>query len=35
MSRVRHEGPVIVGAGLAGLSAALEAAQVGARALGV
>ncbi|HAF82045.1 MAG TPA: L-aspartate oxidase, partial [Brevundimonas sp.] len=33
MSRMRHEGPVIVGAGLAGLSAALEAAQVGARVL--
>lgn len=33
MSRMRHEGPVIVGAGLAGLSAALEAAQAGARVL--
>ncbi|WP_336969726.1 L-aspartate oxidase [Brevundimonas aurantiaca] len=33
MSRMRHEGPVIVGAGLAGLSAALEAARAGARVL--
>ena len=33
MSRIRHDGPLIVGAGLAGLSAALEAARAGARAL--
>ena len=33
MSRIRHDGPLIVGAGLAGLSAALEAARAGARVL--
>lgn len=33
MSRMRHHGPLIVGGGLAGLSAALEAAQAGARVL--
>ncbi|WP_292229001.1 FAD-dependent oxidoreductase, partial [Brevundimonas sp.] len=33
MSRVRHDGPLVVGAGLAGLSAALEAAKTGAKVL--
>lgn len=33
MNRTRHDGPLIVGAGLAGLSAALEAAKAGARVL--
>lgn len=33
MSRMRHHGPLIVGGGLAGLSAALEAARAGARVL--
>ena len=33
MNRIRHDGPLIVGAGLAGLSAALEAAKAGARVL--
>lgn len=33
MSRTRHDGPLIVGGGLAGLSAALEAARAGARVL--
>lgn len=33
MSRVRHDGPLVVGAGLAGLSAALEAAKIGAKVL--
>ncbi|MBN8529085.1 MAG: FAD-dependent oxidoreductase, partial [Caulobacterales bacterium] len=33
MSRMRHEGPLIVGGGLAGLSAALEAARAGAKVL--
>lgn len=33
MNRTRHGGPLIVGAGLAGLSAALEAAKAGARVL--
>lgn len=33
MNRVRHDGPLIVGAGLAGLSAALEAARAGAKVL--
>nr|WP_314438992.1 L-aspartate oxidase [uncultured Brevundimonas sp.] len=33
MSRVRHDGPLVVGAGLAGLSAALEAAKAGAKVL--
>ena len=31
MSRMRHDGPMIVGGGLAGLSAALEAARAGAK----
>nr|WP_314527862.1 L-aspartate oxidase [uncultured Brevundimonas sp.] len=33
MNRMRHDGPLIVGAGLAGLSAALEAARAGAQVL--
>jgi len=33
MNRTRHDGPLIVGAGLAGLSAALEAAKAGAKVL--
>ena len=33
MNRRRHDGPLIVGAGLAGLAAALEAARAGARVL--
>lgn len=33
MNRTRHDGPLIVGAGLAGLSAALEAARAGAEVL--
>ena len=33
MNRTRHDGPLIVGAGLAGLSAALEAAKAGAKIL--
>lgn len=33
MNRVRHDGVLVVGAGLAGLSAALEAARAGARVL--
>ncbi len=33
MNRMRHDGPLIVGAGLAGLSAALEAARAGAKVL--
>ena len=33
MSRMRHDGPLIVGGGLAGLSAALEVARAGARVL--
>lgn len=33
MSRIRHDGPLIVGGGLAGLSAALEAARAGAKVL--
>jgi L-aspartate oxidase len=33
VNRTRHDGPLIVGAGLAGLSAALEAARAGARVL--
>lgn len=33
MNRTRHDGPLIVGAGLAGLSAALEAAKAGVRVL--
>lgn len=33
MSRMRHDGPLIVGGGLAGLSAALEAARTGAKVL--
>ena len=33
MNRTRHDGPLIVGAGLAGLSAALEAARAGAKML--
>jgi L-aspartate oxidase len=33
MNRTRHDGPLIVGAGLAGLSAALEAARAGANVL--
>jgi L-aspartate oxidase len=33
MNRTRHDGPLIVGAGLAGLSAALEAARAGAKVL--
>lgn len=33
MNRMRHDGPVVVGAGLAGLSAALEAARAGAQVL--
>lgn len=33
MNRIRHDGPLIVGAGLAGLSAALEAAKAGAQVL--
>lgn len=33
MNRIRHDGPLVVGAGLAGLSAALEAAKAGAKVL--
>ena len=33
MIRIRHDGVLIVGAGLAGLSAALEAARAGAAVL--
>lgn len=33
MNRTRHDGPLIVGAGLAGLSAALEAAKAGVKVL--
>jgi len=33
MNRTRHDGPLIVGAGLAGLSAALEAARAGVKML--
>lgn len=33
MNRTRHDGPLIIGAGLAGLSAALEAARTGASVL--
>ncbi len=33
MNRLRHDGPLVVGAGLAGLSAALEAARAGAQVL--
>jgi L-aspartate oxidase len=33
MNRTRHDGPLVVGAGLAGLSAALEAARAGAEVL--
>ncbi len=33
MNRTRHDGPLIIGAGLAGLSAALEAAKAGAKVL--
>uniref|UniRef100_UPI0028A14EA6 FAD-dependent oxidoreductase n=1 Tax=Brevundimonas sp. TaxID=1871086 RepID=UPI0028A14EA6 len=33
MNRTRHDGPLIVGAGLAGLSAALEAVRAGAKVL--
>ncbi|QYF87215.1 L-aspartate oxidase [Brevundimonas sp. PAMC22021] len=33
MNRIRHDGPLIVGGGLAGLSAALEAARAGASVL--
>jgi len=33
MNRTRHDGPLIVGGGLAGLSAALEAARAGAKVL--
>ncbi|WP_426019920.1 L-aspartate oxidase [Brevundimonas sp. DWR2-3-1b1] len=33
MTRTRHDGPLIVGAGLAGLSAALEAANAGGKVL--
>jgi L-aspartate oxidase len=33
VNRTRHDGPLIVGAGLAGLSAALEAARAGAKVL--
>ncbi|MBD3836038.1 L-aspartate oxidase [Brevundimonas sp.] len=33
MNRIRHEGVLVVGAGLAGLSAALEAARAGGRVL--
>ena len=33
MNRMRHDGPLIVGAGLAGLSTALEAARAGAQVL--
>lgn len=33
MNRTRHDGPLIIGAGLAGLSAALEAARAGAKVL--
>jgi len=33
MNRTRHDGPLIVGAGLAGLSAALEGAKTGAKVL--
>ncbi|HAL06784.1 MAG TPA: L-aspartate oxidase, partial [Brevundimonas sp.] len=31
MARIRHDGPLIIGGGLAGLSAALEAAGAGAQ----
>ncbi len=33
MNRLRHDGPLVVGGGLAGLSAALEAARAGAKVL--
>ena len=33
MNRTRHDGPLVVGAGLAGLSAALEGAKTGAKVL--
>ena len=33
MNRLKHGGPLIVGGGLAGLSAALEAARTGALSL--
>ena len=33
MSRIRHDGPLIIGGGLAGLAAALEAARAGAKVL--
>ncbi|MDA1322762.1 MAG: FAD-binding protein, partial [Proteobacteria bacterium] len=33
MARIRHDGPLIIGGGLAGLSAALEAEAAGAEVL--